>query len=675
MSIYTLRPNGDIASASITLLGAATATLAMNDNNDSTHVQHVSGVSYTLSNLDDLPALAATETVVRVRVRVRYGTLNGTTDFYALVENSSGQQSASDYYTPNLSGVTLTTYTGAWRNTAPDGGAWTAAKVNALRLRLQDNNGGGSKPQVKEAYVDVETNLTPVTTVTLPTGSVTDTTQPAVTATVADTEGDPIDAYEVKVFDAATYGAGGFNPDTATPTWTSGVVGASSPPTALVIGTPLANAVYRAYVRVRQGGSVIQQWGAWAFSSFTVAVTLPATPTLTVGAEAVGRNALNLQDLQNMLSADDASFEGSLGGWANLVNATVTRVAYAGTGADGAFAMNMLATAAATMQAVSGKVPCAAGVNYAAQARFYSQGAARSVRTDLKFYDASNNLLSTVGGTQVAVVASGNGISYVTGAAPVGATQVQAVATVLTPALSENWRVDNVAVIPGSTTPFTWSRGGLTALARFEVQRSLDSGVTWSKLNRVYVPSIGASDLSTLDYSDALQTLIGYDYEAPRGTIAQYRVRVTATLGTGLLITSAWSSVQGITTLGSGWVLKSLTDPLNYSVKPNIHSTDWTVKSTERQGVFHALGRKGAIVMSDIVGGEEGTLTLAFLDQAAFTAFEAMRARREAMLLQTPYGDNMYVRFGADRNASFMLTGGGVPKRIVTIPFYEVDVT
>ena len=98
-------------------------------------------------------------------------------------------------------------------------------------------------------------------------------------------------AYELKVFTAAQYGAGGFNPSTSTPYWsTTGLtapldygdgVTLSSEEMDEVTTRALPNGTYRAYCRGRRIFTSAV-FGSWATLDFTVSpATPPNTPTLT----------------------------------------------------------------------------------------------------------------------------------------------------------------------------------------------------------------------------------------------------------------------------------------------------------------------------------------------------------------------------------------------------------
>jgi hypothetical protein len=675
MTVTTLRPSGFPSWSNVTT--PATPSTTLNDNNDATTFAFIVGstVSYVYSPVADLGALGATEIITRVRARVRYDSVAaGTIDLSVNLEDTStGIPIPADYYTTGPGSGVFVTQTGAWKTTAPDGGAWTAAKVNNLRVRARDNKAGSTVPRIVEMYIDVETNVAPTATGTLPNATVTTTTLPTFEWTYADTEGDVQQNYRVKVFSAAQYGAGGFDPNTSTPTADSGVLAGSA--LAWTCTTPLpSGTTYRAFILVYDGTqwSTINAAGPYAFA--TMAVDTPAAPTVATAADSANaRNTLTLQDLQNVLSTEDATLDTTVGTWVSFLNCAVARST--AQAANGVASLSMTSVAAGRMDAATAVAPSyftvTPGAVMSALASFRAAVTARTCVVYVYWFK-SNLAASTTVFTQAGTGSDTTaGFTQVGGqvTVPADALYARVIVSVQNPAAaSEVHYVDKIALTPGTTA--VWTRGGLTSLARFEVQRSLDGGGTWAAVKRLYVVGSGVSDLSALDYSDVLQSLTAYDYEVPRGSTATYRVRVNALAG-GATITSDWSATSAVVSVGSGWWLKSLTDP-TLNVKMNINAEVWTVKSTERQGVFRALGRAGAIVMSDAIGGDDGTLNLAFLDQASYDAFETLRARKESLLLQSPYGANDYIRLGADRVANLPL-GYGVSKRSVSVPFVEVD--
>lgn len=119
------------------------------------------------------------------------------------------------------------------------------------------------------------------TTITYTAASYTQATT-AATGTVTASLQEQYTSAEVKVFTAAQYGAGGFSPDTSTATVSLLAAGGLSGS----VGYLANSTTYRAYVR----GSKL--WGAgsgaaasdWAYTQFTVSLTLPAAPSLSSAA-------------------------------------------------------------------------------------------------------------------------------------------------------------------------------------------------------------------------------------------------------------------------------------------------------------------------------------------------------------------------------------------------------
>ena len=75
--------------------------------------------------------------------------------------------------------------------------------------------------------------------------------------------------YQVRVFTAAQYGIGGFDPGSSPAWYDSGVVAGAA--TSLVVNNFLTNS-YRSYVRAATTNSGADQWSPWSFTSFTIAL-------------------------------------------------------------------------------------------------------------------------------------------------------------------------------------------------------------------------------------------------------------------------------------------------------------------------------------------------------------------------------------------------------------------
>jgi hypothetical protein len=137
-------------------------------------------------------------------------------------------------------------------------------------------------------------------------------------------------------------------------------------------------------------------------------------------------------------------------------------------------------------------------------------------------------------------------------------------------------------------------------------------------------------------------------------------------------ISSAASTTAAATAASSAWWLKD----------PTLASLDATVEvvlpfdtdRAERQGVFEPLGREFPVVVADALLGESGTLTIDCYTGTAYTQLEALRATQRVLLLQSPLGDQWYVRLGDNRRASMTFApSASLATRTITIDWVEVD--
>lgn len=209
----------------------------------------------------------------------------------------------------------------------------------------------------------------------------------------------------------------------------------------------------------------------------------------------------------------------------------------------------------------------------------------------------------------------------------------------------------------------------------FVVQRSDDGGTTWNTLTRLWYAPYMTTDYLHLDFwgTTAAPSLTLYDYESVRGgTTPQYRSYVAATKSGNALISANSATASPAAALPlSGWRIRSILSPVTMTpLYVGGDALEW--QSKERQSVFYALGRANPVVLSDAVGGETADCELTFLSDVAYASFEALRKRMETMLLQSPYGDSRYVRFGPSRAAHHVL-GLSVRKWTVKVSFIEVD--
>lgn len=287
MATVTTRPDATVSSSGGTVTGAASRHAATSDDSDSSYVDFTSGDEFVLGFAEPSIPSGAVLNQVTIRIRVaKTGASNGTVSLL-------------------LAGV------GAWTLFVN----WTTATTVSLiaydyDLYTYDASDvqvlvtPGIPTRCYELFADFTYVAKPTLNVTAPTGTVTDTNTPTVTWTeTLDSDGGAQTKYEVKVFSAAQYGAGGFDPSTSTATYNSGTLSGSS--LSHAVTTALADATYRAYVRVGQTVKGSTHWSDWDYEGFVSDATYPDTPSITLTAQASdGRIKVDLDDAATGATTD-----------------------------------------------------------------------------------------------------------------------------------------------------------------------------------------------------------------------------------------------------------------------------------------------------------------------------------------------------------------------------------
>ena len=225
MATYVLRPNANWNNASAFAIsgGSASVHAALADDSDSTYITRSSStVPASYEAEFGTQTLAATEKVayVNLRARASIGTTGSIELSLGVITDRNGRTVSYSVPFSKANTLALSTLDTALKlTTAPNGEAWTQTLIDNLVVKFADNAiASGDRANLYALYVDVITTTQPTVSVTAPTGTVTDTTFPSVVWTYADADGDPQNAYEIKVFDSTTYGGASFDEDTSTPT-------------------------------------------------------------------------------------------------------------------------------------------------------------------------------------------------------------------------------------------------------------------------------------------------------------------------------------------------------------------------------------------------------------------------------------------------------------------------
>lgn len=664
MSTQTLRPNGTRSGAGdFTVTGAVLVHVALNDDKDTSYVQRTS-TDTTKSFVINMAtySLGVDEAIESVRIGVRMTRGGAQAKLYVrqgyVTDEAAGtiRYAAADQYTGALS--TLTTVWGAARTVAPDGQPWDQTRLNNLVVKVTDYSPTGTgRSDLVELYAEVVVNTRPTVTVDAPSGTVTDTSRPAIAWTYADTDGDPQAVYQVRVFDAATYSAAGFDPDTATPQWDSGLVQSSDPGVTSTVD--LGNEDdHRAYVRVGHDLGPTVFLSAWAYSAFRLEYEAPDGPVLSASYSTRDNVVyVTAQGSTNLLSADDASLEGSIGTWVEADACTVARTtAFA---ASGSASLVMTATAAEPeMQAVTGLYPIPTnGREVTARAEFRPDAAAREIRVAILWFDAADAFISAdsaYGGETANVWTAVSVTAY----PPSGATQAQVLVEVGEfPASGEKHYVDKIFLGPGVVT--TWSPGGLHGEQEVVVERSIDDGATWGPL-------------ATVPINTATQVAQADDYAAVRDAANLYRARIVGYAGQDA-VASAYSATAAawVPNDGAWWIKAPDAPTLNVGQARVLGGSPLSQSRDANVGVFRPLGRSSAVVVTGDVYGYDGTYDVLAVGEAEWAALEALLLDYTGdLIVQSPFGETRTIRV-----TSRSVTVDGtptLPRRVVSVGYVEV---
>ena len=527
MASYTLRPNANWNGDTLFTGTGGTDHAVLADDTDATFLLRTSTtVPASYEAEFATTTLSADETIISVNLRARISSLaadslaqfsigvitdrNGRTVYYSIPITKQGIVTASEI---DL-GMKLTS--------APNGAAWTQELLNNLVVKFTDGATGSvvlppsptNRTTLYELYIDVETAPRPTLTVTAPTGTITDTSFPSVTWTPVFSDGSPQSAYEIKIFDATTYGGAAFSADTSTPTIETGII--TSANNGQTLEGDLANSTtYRAYVRVASLINGANYFSDYAFSQFTLSIDSPATPTISAFFESTtGAVTLTIFGRTNVLNANQASLETNADGWVALTNCAVTRST--SQASSGTASLALTASASGDMVATTTTATAftvTANNEFSATAEFRANATVRSTAVGIVWRDSSGNTISTAYGTAETDSASAFNQCTVTATAPVTATTALVAVKVISAASSEIHYVDKIAFHAGDE-PF-WTRGGFSTFS-FDVERSDNSGTSYSTIRNSPVTA-STSQIATLN-----------DYEVPLDTTVTYRAKAKA---------------------------------------------------------------------------------------------------------------------------------------------------
>jgi hypothetical protein len=521
MATYVLRPDANWNNDTLFTIsgGSPTVHAALADNSDTTFITRTSNTVPAFYEAEfGTTTLSATEQVtsVNLRAKIEVGTAGNAQFSLGVITDRNGRTVYYSVPITKQNTLALSTVDFALNMTsAPNGAEWTQTLIDNLVFKFTDNAIVlADKTSIYEVYADVVTTAQPTVTVTAPSGTITTTSFPSVVWTYADTDGDPQSAYEVKIFDATTYGGPSFSADTSTPSVETGIVTSSNQ--GQTLEADLANSTtYRAYVRVAQLANGSNYFSGWAYSQFSLAVDAPANPTVSAFYESdTGSVAITIFGRTNVFNANQASLETNTDGWVALTNCAIARST--AQASDGSASLALTATASGDAVATTTTATAfavTASTEFSATAEFRANTTVRSTAVGIVWRNSSGTTISTAYGTSETDSASLWNQCTVTATAPITAVTALVAVKIISAGTSEVHYVDKIAFHAGDE-PF-WTRGGFGTFS-FDVERSDDSGTTYTAIRNSPV-SASTSQIATLS-----------DYEVPLDTTVTYRAKARA---------------------------------------------------------------------------------------------------------------------------------------------------
>ncbi len=312
-----------------------------------------------------------------------------------------------------------------------------------------------------------------------------------------------------------------------------------------------------------------------------------------------------------------------------------------------------------------------------------------TIFSQVKFYDNSSTLLSTVNGTGIQTSTTVWQQYAVNAVAP--ANTVKAVVNVFATSASltnQIYDVDRVTISVGQVgvqgpSPWLdggWSQGMSTSATTptypvsMSLQRSYDSGATWNTLVRAPGRTIAAQlPVSGLQFD---YTLSDYEY------IPLLNGSPPASLWYRAVTQVAQSPSAGSTSLASPIRVIPL-QPFNdwWLFDPNIPANNrklqvktFKASTTEEMTTFSGMGRTRRTVIGDTVQGDLIDLDLLSLAPLEMAALLTQINKQTVLVLRAPFGEQWFVR-SIKRDRVRTWTGSYLANTLTThsVQFQEVD--
>lgn len=459
----------------------------------------------------------------------------------------------------------------------------------------------------------------PAVTITAPTAIVS-TTRPIITWTESFTSPWVVISYEVKLFTVAVANATGFDASSTAPLWTSGIVAGAGLTTQ--VSTTLAKTNHRVFVRVQQTGA---QWSTWRSFDFLVAFAGPGVPVIATAlavdvVTSCPTVAITINARDNLLSANDASFEATVGTWVAGANTTIATTAL--WAANDTQALKLTATAIGSVTASTASYAVIGNGLYTLVGTFRAPVTARLVTLTVSWYDIAAALISSQSSaaTTDSVTVDTDYTLNVT--APANAITCKLTITVASLAAGEAVYADKLGVMLASSTP--WGMGGYLDVTTVTVEFSDDvaSGV-WGVLY-AGVPLV--------------RQAVSVDYTAPPGAQRAYRATL---LASDTRTSDASASATATMAVTDFWLIDTVAPTSNLKLTV----VDDLAKVTPiARGVFTSIGRAARQVVTGLAGTQRGGSSARGVTGLDMQKLMALLSSGHRLLLQQPRESGLYPR-------------------------------
>ena len=238
----------------------------------------------------------------------------------------------------------------------------------------------------------------------------------------------------------------------------------------------------------------------------------------------------------------------------------------------------------------------------------------------------------------------------------------------------------DVGVPTAPTLTAAWAASTASVLLTATGATSFDSNPTFASF---YSSDNGGATWqlvrggSVISLSTGTATLI--DYEIPAMATREYVAYVYASVS-GTVYTSLPSTAESATSVLANWWLKNpLTPTQNLTVEV---SADFTTDQLEQSSVNYPAGTGPILptVQFGGISGQDPSITVTTTTPTAFSALMVICRAQAILLLQSPWGDNRYVRLAlsttagstAQQQTTLSASSAASPFRVSVLSFVEV---